>query len=69
MITTTTSPSWVSVQQAANLAAVHHFTIRRAVWSGALPASRIGKVIRIAPQDLEAWLRAKPAAKPASTST
>lgn len=57
---TITTPPWVTVQQAADHARVHHCTIRRAIQAGDLPASRVGWVIRIALQDLETWLRSKP---------
>jgi excisionase family DNA binding protein len=42
--------------QAAERAGVHVETIRRAARSGALPAARAGRVVRISPADLSAWL-------------
>lgn len=43
-------------QEAARRAGVHTETIRRAARSGALPASRAGRAVRIAQADLDAWL-------------
>jgi len=43
--------------EAAAQAHVHVETIRRAARSGALPAARAGRTVRIAPADLSAWLQ------------
>lgn len=43
----------LSVQQCAALLAVNHKTVRRLITSGALPALRVGRVLRIRPDDLE----------------
>ena len=43
-------------REAAQRAGVHVETVRRAVRSGALPASHAGRVVRIEPGDLDAWL-------------
>lgn len=45
-------------QQAAQRAGVHRETILRAVRTGKLPASHAGRAVRIATDDLEAWLNA-----------
>lgn len=54
---------WLTVQQAAAVAGVHRNTVYTAIQRGDLQASRPGGgwIIRINPDDLEAWLRAKPA--------
>lgn len=46
----------LSCSQAAQRAGTHVETIRRAVRSGALPAGRVGRSLRIAPSHLDAWL-------------
>jgi excisionase family DNA binding protein len=43
-------------REAAQRANVHVETIRRNVRSGALPASRAGHAVRIAPTNLDMWL-------------
>jgi excisionase family DNA binding protein len=48
--------SMLTCSQAAQRAVVHAETIRRAVRSGALPASKVGRSLRIAPTDFDAWL-------------
>ena len=47
----------LSCTQAARRAQCHVETIRRAVARGALSASRAGRSLRIAPSDLDDWLR------------
>jgi excisionase family DNA binding protein len=46
----------LTVAQAAERAGCHAETIRRAARSGALPASRVGRAVRIDPADLAEWL-------------
>lgn len=46
----------LTCSQAAQRARTHVETIRRAVRSGALPAGRVGRSLRIAPSHLDAWL-------------
>lgn len=47
----------LTVAEAAARAHVHVETVRRAVRSGALRASRAGRAVRVEQTDLEAWLR------------
>lgn len=56
----------LSAAEAAELTSVSVETVRRAVRSGALPAGRAGRRLRIHADDLEAWLRAgeRPAPAP-----
>lgn len=49
--------------EAARRAGVHAETIRRAIRSGALSASRVGRSLRVSPEDLDAWLRPEPASR------
>ncbi len=46
----------LTCSQAAQRTGTHVETIRRAVRSGALPAGRVGRSLRIAPSHLDAWL-------------
>ncbi|MGI8712388.1 MAG: helix-turn-helix domain-containing protein [Solirubrobacteraceae bacterium] len=46
----------LTCSQAAQRAGTHVETIRRAVRSGALPAGRVGRSLRIAPSHIDAWL-------------
>lgn len=50
----------LSPHEAAERARTHPETIRRAVRSGALPASRAGRSIRVDPADLDTWLNRPP---------
>ena len=52
-----TQEAMLTCSQAARRAGAHVETIRRAVRSGALRAGRVGRSPRIAPTDLDAWLR------------
>ena len=45
---------YLTVVECAALLAVDHKTIRRLIDRGELPALRVGRVLRIAPADLEA---------------
>ena len=47
---------WIDPDQAAIMLEVHPATIRRALASGALAGTRIGKLWRLRPDSLEAWL-------------
>jgi excisionase family DNA binding protein len=47
----------LTVAQAAARASMCAETVRRAVRSGALPAARAGRSLRVRPDDLDAWLR------------
>jgi excisionase family DNA binding protein len=60
--------SLVSCAQAAEQASVHVETIRRKIRSGELPASRIGRSLRIDATDLDTWLSADGHAPLPSTS-
>jgi excisionase family DNA binding protein len=48
----------LTVQEAAKLLSVHPETIRRAVARGELAAAKLGRMLRISPQDLDAYYRA-----------
>ena len=50
-----TSPISVSIRTAAGMLELPEDTIRQAVYVGEMPASRIGKRLRIATADLGAW--------------
>jgi len=52
-----TQEAMLTCAQAAQQAGTHVETIRRAVRSGALRAGMAGRSPRIAPADLDAWLR------------
>jgi excisionase family DNA binding protein len=52
-----TQDAMLTCAQAAQRAGTHVETIRRAVRSGALRAGRVGRSPRIAPADLDSWLR------------
>ncbi len=54
--------------EAAQRAGTHVETVRRAVRSGALRAGRAGRSPRIAPADLDAWLRGSGRDQPAPRS-
>ncbi|GAB6939548.1 helix-turn-helix domain-containing protein [Isoptericola variabilis] len=58
--TTLPEPYW-SVADTAHAGQVNHMTVRRAIDRGDLPAYRIGRVLRIRPEDAQAWITAKPA--------
>jgi excisionase family DNA binding protein len=47
----------LSIPQVAALRQVHTDTVRRAIARGDLKAYRVGRQIRIRPQDLERWGR------------
>ena len=51
-------------REAAQRAGVHIETVRRAVRSGALPASHAGRAVRIQLGDLDAWLGCAPRPEP-----
>ncbi len=53
-----TQEAMLTCSQAAQRAGAHVETVRRAVRSGALRAGRVGRSPRIAPADLDAWVRA-----------
>jgi excisionase family DNA binding protein len=55
------APIAVSVERAAELTSLGTSTIRKAVATGELPASRVGDRIVIAPADLREWIHSKPA--------
>jgi excisionase family DNA binding protein len=48
----------LTVAEAAQLAACHPETIRRAARDGRLPALRVGRAIRVRAADVDAWLAA-----------
>jgi excisionase family DNA binding protein len=50
-------PGLLTPQEAARRTGVHVETIRRAVRKRELPASRIGRAVRIDADDLDRWLR------------
>lgn len=56
---TTSAAPLVSINEAAEVLAVNHMTVRRMIWRGELPAYRIGKsrAIRIKTSDIEKMLR------------
>jgi excisionase family DNA binding protein len=45
--------SLLTVHEAASLLRVSELTIRRWIWAGKLPATRLGRLVRIRPADLE----------------
>jgi excisionase family DNA binding protein len=45
--------NYLTVNEAAALLRVSHVTIRRWIWSGKLPAIRVGRILRIRQADLE----------------
>jgi excisionase family DNA binding protein len=62
------SGQYLSVSEVAELLAVDHKVIRRAIERGELPAIRIGRLLRVDPADLEALAyRPRPGARPART--
>ncbi|GAB3092333.1 helix-turn-helix domain-containing protein [Isoptericola nanjingensis] len=58
-----TEPYW-DITKAAEFASVDVTTIRRAIWGGRLRAFKVGRVVRIRPADVRAWVSAHPAARP-----
>ncbi|KUI13393.1 hypothetical protein AU192_24745 [Mycobacterium lehmannii] len=55
--TTTTTPGWVDIKQAADYLSMGVPTIRRYIASGKLPARRVGpKLIRIRVSDLDKFV-------------
>lgn len=53
----------LSIPDAAEYSGASQKTIRRRIADGTIPAVRIGRLIRIRPEDLEAALRPIPSAK------
>ncbi len=51
----------LSIEQVAARLNVQPISVRRAVWRGTLSASRIGRLIRIRPSDLETYIDRTPA--------
>ncbi|MCX7004656.1 MAG: helix-turn-helix domain-containing protein [bacterium] len=47
----------LTLQECAVRLSIHHVTVRRAIKSGFLPAFRVGGVIRISNDDIDAYLR------------
>src|SRR5437899_1290265 len=45
--------SYLTVREVAALMKVSDLTVRRWIWAGKLPATRIGRVLRIKPSDVE----------------
>jgi excisionase family DNA binding protein len=58
----------LTVQECADRLAVDHKTMRRLIDRGELPALRVGRVLRIDPDDLEA-LRYRPRGGPGAART
>lgn len=48
---------WLSVTQAAEWTSLSDNTIRRAIYSRTLTASRVGSVLRIRLSDLDSWMK------------
>ena len=46
----------LTVQEAAERMGLHHQTLRKIIKTGRLKASRIGRVLRIRPEDVEAFI-------------
>jgi len=65
LITSTGSPDWLSVRQAAEALGVHYMTAYRYVRVGSLPATRHGGTWMIRPADLEEFRRRSTASEPA----
>jgi excisionase family DNA binding protein len=51
-----TQPEFYSAADVARLTGVSHMTIRRAIWRGDLPASKIGRKVLIKRESFNAWL-------------
>ena len=52
--------SYLTVQEAASWLRVSELTVRRWIWAGKLPATRLGRLVRIKPADLESFLQLSP---------
>lgn len=65
MSTDTTLPLTLTIPDACKLANCGRSSIYRAMWSGQLPAKKLGAKVLILRSDLEAWLQDLPAAFPA----
>jgi excisionase family DNA binding protein len=71
MSATVAPPKFLTVAQAAERLSVSRWTIYRRVWSGELPAIRLGpegSALRIREDELEQWLYEDPAAAFSGTS-
>jgi excisionase family DNA binding protein len=55
---------FLAIPAAADFIGVSTTTIRRAIWAGELPAFKVGRVVRVRPTDIRAWVAARPAARP-----
>jgi excisionase family DNA binding protein len=49
----------LTVEQVANVTALHHTTVRAAISAGDLTAYRVGRRLRVTVSDLERWLESK----------
>ena len=49
--------AWKSIRQTADLLGVHYNTVYRMVRRGELEAVKVGRIIRIADEDIEEWKR------------
>lgn len=45
----------LTVKRAAAAVGVTEWTVRTAIWEGALPAVQIGRAVRVKREDLERW--------------
>jgi len=59
-MTVASAPRWLSLQEAADHVGMSVKTLRRMISAGNLPAYRLGKAVRIKPEDLEATLQRIP---------
>jgi excisionase family DNA binding protein len=59
------SKRWLNVNEAAAYLSVAVYTIRDAVWSGALPFVRAGKRFVFDQQDLDRWAEMRKEIEPA----
>ena len=46
----------ISIDEACGKLGISPITLRRAIWEGKLAHFRVGRAVRIRPQDLESWV-------------
>lgn len=57
---------WLTVDDAAALVQLHPQTIRAAIAAGSLPASRVGRAVRIRRSAVDTWMDSLSTTAPAS---
>jgi len=63
MASRTNPPTYLSLEQAAEMLSLSTRTVRRRIADGTIPAYRCGRVIRVRAEDLEHALHRIPAAR------